>query len=351
MNQLAPIRLSNVDPPPPGQAVEVADGILWARLPLPMKLDHVNVYALDDGLAGWTLVDTGLDWSKGRAALAALRDGPLRGRRIHRVVLTHHHPDHVGQAATLVADGAELLATRLGWTLARMLTLDEHPRPTPEAVAFRRRAGVVGAALDAYAAERPFNFADCVARLPLGYVALAEGDRLDAGGRQWQVRLGEGHAPDQITLWAEDGSLVLTADRVLPAISPNIGVHPTEPAANPLKGFLETCARFAGLAAALPGAADPLVLPGHQNPFTGLGTRLRLLHDNHVRALERVADGLAERPSTPLELFPALYGRQIGAAETGLALAEAVAHVNFLAAEGRIVARPRADGSTAWQLA
>jgi hypothetical protein len=44
-------------PPERGQAIEVAPGVLWMRLPLPMKLDHVNVYALDEG-DSWTLIDT-----------------------------------------------------------------------------------------------------------------------------------------------------------------------------------------------------------------------------------------------------------------------------------------------------
>ena len=43
------IRYPFADPPAEGAATEVAEGILWMRLPLPMKLDHVNIYALDDG--------------------------------------------------------------------------------------------------------------------------------------------------------------------------------------------------------------------------------------------------------------------------------------------------------------
>ena len=64
------------DPPAPGTATEVAPGVLWLRLPLPMKLDHVNVYALDEG-DGWTVVDTGFDSAKARAIWQMLLDGPL----------------------------------------------------------------------------------------------------------------------------------------------------------------------------------------------------------------------------------------------------------------------------------
>ncbi len=67
-------------PPAPGQAIEVADGILWLRLPLPTKLDHVNVYALDEG-DHWTIVDTGMDLASSREAWDALLPGRWRASR------------------------------------------------------------------------------------------------------------------------------------------------------------------------------------------------------------------------------------------------------------------------------
>lgn len=341
----APVRSRRGDaplePPPPGAAVEIADGVLWARLPLPMRaLDHVNVYALDEGGDGWTLVDTGMDWEAGREAFGALRAGALGGRPIGRVILTHHHPDHIGLAGRLAADGAEILSTRVAWLTGRMLQLDRQDRPTARQIAFRRSAGVDAARLAAYAAERPFNFADCVAAIPLGYRALAEGERIEAGGRGWHVRLGEGHAPAHATLWSEDGALLLAGDQVLPGISPNIGVYPTEPEADPLAGWLETCRRFAAL------GGDPLVLPGHKGPFTGLQQRLSALIENHVQALSRVEAAIAQGPLSAVGLFPALYRRPIGDGEYALAMAEAVAHANHLVRAGR-ASRAR-DATGAW---
>ncbi|MEO1776297.1 MAG: MBL fold metallo-hydrolase [Pseudomonadota bacterium] len=332
-------------PPAPGEALAVGEGILWARLPLPMALDHVNIYALDDGAGGWVLVDTGLMWAKGRAALAALRAGPLGGRPISRVIVTHHHPDHVGLAGDLVAEGAGLSMSRTAWLLARMLVLDVQPKATPAQIAFRRAAGVTGAALEAFAAARPFNFADCVAPLPLGVETLAEGDVVEAAGRSWRMHLGQGHAPDQVTLWSDD-KIVLAADQILPGISPNIGVYPTEPRADPLAGWLASCRRFR----AMVGETDPLVLPGHQRPFTGAACRLEALVDNHEHALARMLAALAEGPKTAVELFQPLYRRALGEAEFGLALAEAVAHVNHLHRRGLIESRPGPDGALFWRL-
>lgn len=332
-------------PPAEAEAVAVADGVLWLRLPLPMAgLDHVNLYALEDG-PGWTLVDTGMGWERGRAAMEAALSGPLAGRPVTRVILTHHHPDHIGLAGMFAARGAEIWASRVAWLTGRMLTLDVQDRPTPEQIAFRRRAGVTGPALDAYAAERPFNFADMVDPIPLGYRAVGEGDRIRIGGRDWTARLGEGHAPAQVTLWSEDG-LMLAGDQVIAGISPNVGVYPTEPQADPLAGWLESCRRFRALTET---GADPLVLPGHKLPFRGLGARLDHLIENHEHALARIEAALAEAPATAAGLFHAIYRREIRPHETGLALVEAVAHLNHLAVLGRIAAHEGPEGALLWQ--
>jgi glyoxylase-like metal-dependent hydrolase (beta-lactamase superfamily II) len=334
------IHVSPLPPPAPGEAVAVAEGILWLRLPLPMGLDHVNVYALDDG-DGWTVVDTGLSTAKTRETWAAALAGPLAGRPVRRVIVTHHHPDHVGLAGWFQSGGAELLATRTAWLYARMLTLDAQDRPMPEAVAFWRRAGMPEAVLTAREGERPFNFADVVAPLPLGFTRLAEGEALRAGGRDWTVRLGQGHAPDQATLWGE--GLVLGADQLLPGISANIGVYPTEPEADPLAEWLSSCARLAGFA-----TEGQLVLPGHKRPYRGLPARLAEMIRGHAEALDHLRAALRTGPLTAWEAFAPLYQRAIPPPEQGLALVEAVAHLNHLRGLGQAVAEDRPDGRRLW---
>ncbi|MBL4926763.1 MBL fold metallo-hydrolase [Fuscibacter oryzae] len=330
------------DAPAPGAAVQVASGILWLRLPLPMALDHVNLYALDDG-PGWTLVDTGINSRTSRTMMQALLDGPLAGKPVTRVILTHHHPDHVGLAGWLQDRGAELLATRTAWLYARMLTLDVQPSLTPQAREFLIRAGTPPALLAKREADRPFNFADVVHPLPTGFTRIAEGDVIRAGGRDWHIRLGHGHAPDHATLWSEDDTLIIGGDQFLPGISPNIGVYPTEPQADPLEDWLASCRAF------VPHARDHhLVLPGHKLPFTGLPFRLRQMAENHEQALARLTGRLAT-PMTAAETFPALFKREIGEGDFGLALAEAVAHLNWLLRRGLVSRSLRADGAWLWQ--
>lgn len=335
-------------PPAEGEAVELADGVLWLRLPLPMKLDHVNCFALAEDAAqggGWTIIDTGFSSRRGKAIWQALLAGPLAGRRVGRVIATHHHADHIGLAGWFQHQGAELWTSRTAWLFARMLRLDEQPLPVPQQVDFWRKAGMDTALLARRMAERPFNAADVVHALPLGYRRLVEGQTLRMGGRDWVVRMGNGHAPEHVTLWDQSDDLVIGGDQLLPRISPNLGVYPTEPLADPVGEWMESCARL------MPHAREgQLVLPGHNMPFTGLPGRLRQMHDNHVTALDRLAGSLAENPRPAAACFDVLYKRRIGDGEYGLALVEAVGHVNHLFHQGRVVpAGLTAEGAVIWQ--
>jgi glyoxylase-like metal-dependent hydrolase (beta-lactamase superfamily II) len=329
------------DPPAEGQAVKVAEGILWLRLPLPGALDHVNAYALDDG-ASWTIVDTGLSSKRGKAIWQALLAGPLGGKPVGRLIVTHHHPDHLGLAGWFQAQGAELVITRTAWLYARMLTLDEQATRSPESTLFLTRAGMGAEALAQKAAERPFNFCDVVDPMPLGFSRLEEGTILHAAGRRWQVRLGQGHAPDHATLWSLDDHLVLGGDQFLATITPNIGVYATEPDADPLSEWLTSCRRFQPLA-----RPDQLILPGHKLPFTGLSLRLTQKIASHEAALARLLDHLSS-PTRAVDCFSALYRRSLGPEDFGLALAETLAHLNCLHRQGQITRTLLSDGAWGW---
>ena len=337
------IRYPHETPPDPGQMVEVAECVLWLRLPLPMALDHVNVLVLDDG-DGWTLIDTGIGSRKCRALFSEALDGPLAGKPVRRVLVTHHHPDHIGLAGWFQTEhGAELLTTRTAWLTARMLSLDEEDRPSEQARAFWVSAGMPEAILNQRMSERPFNFADAIAPLPLGYTRISEGDRLTIGGRTWHVRIGHGHAPEHATLWSEDDNLVLGGDQLLPSISPNLGVYPTEPEADPVAEWLESCRRFQNVA-----TGDHYVLPGHKLPYVGLPTRLEQMIENHTAALDRLEKALIT-PKTAVECFLPVFKREIGGAQYGLAMVEAVAHCLHLWHAGRVTRARNARGAWVYQ--
>lgn len=329
--------------PGSGKAVELAEGVLWMRIPLPMRPDHINIYAVED-FGGWTIVDTGLGIGRVREVWSDLLSGPLAGRPVRRVIVTHHHPDHVGNAGWFQSEhGAELWTTRTAWLFSRMLMLDVQPLPPPELRAYWRAAGMDAGIFAERQAARPMNFADVVAPMPLGFHRIAQDDEIDIGGRRWRVEIGHGHAPEHAMLWEREGDLVIAGDQALPAITSNLGVYATEPGADPVGEWLATCRRLLPLA-----RPDQIALPGHQKPFRGLDLRFRELIDHQLQALDQLAGFLTE-PRTACDCFEVLYGRRIGASEYGLALCEAVGHLNHLLALGEATRETTTGGVWLWR--
>lgn len=338
------VRFPWPDPPASGQAVQVAEGVLWARMPLPMRLDHVNVYLLEDE-DGWTVVDTGFKSDASVEGWEALLAGPLAAKPVARVLVTHHHPDHIGMAGWFMARGAELWTTRTAYVLARMLQLDHHDVPPEENVRHYVRAGADAEQVERYRTQRPFNFSRAVHTLPLGFRRIAEGEEITLAGRRWTVRMGHGHAPEHATLWSQDDGLVLAGDQIIPGISSNLGVHATEPDADPVGEWLASCEALREHA-----REDHLALPGHKLPFTGVPVRLDQLIDNHHGALDRLRKHLSKNgPRSAAECFLPIFGREIESAVFGLALTESVGHLNHLLKIGE--ARRDLDPAGAWRFA
>ncbi len=244
---------------------------------------------------------------------------------IGKVIVTHHHPDHVGLAGWFQTEfKADLWMSRTAWLMARMLRLDYQKLPTEETINFWRRAGMDDLILNERATGKPFNFGDSVHEMPLGFRRIIDGEKIILGNRSWIVRVGNGHAPEHLTLWCEDEPIVIAGDQIISSISPNLGVYATEPDADPVQEWLTSCEAF------LPFSNDKqLVLPGHKLPFYGLPHRLKQLIENHHSALKRLVAFLKE-PQTAVDCFPVLFNRKISGNEYGLALVEAVAHLNHL---------------------
>lgn len=319
---------AKIERPPSGGAVEVAPGVVWLRLPLPYALDHVNVWLLADG-DGWTLVDTGLADRATQAVWDGLARTALRRRPIRRVIATHHHPDHIGLSAWMAKRWhAELWTTRAEFLTARAASL----RPLRETrVATRdhyRRAGVPGDAVEPLV-ECCRSYPDSVA-VPPSYRRLHDGEELVVGGVRWRVVVGAGHAPEQACLYAAERGLFIAGDQVLPHISPNVSIWPSEPDEDPLAAFLGS---LAVLRAAVPD--DALVLPAHGRPFAGLRWRCDELALHHRARLEAVLVACAE-PITAWDVMGVLFERTLDPHQTTFAVGEALAHLNHLVAQGRL---------------
>jgi len=314
--------------------VSVAPGVRWLRMPLPFQLDHINLWLLDDG-DGVTVVDTGVGLPDTRALWERVLRDELGGRAISRVVVTHFHPDHMGNADWLASRfGVELWCTQAEWMIAQLAELSGGD--LERRLAHFRRNGVNGAALERLR-ERGNHYLKLVPSVASQYRAVRDGDVLDIGGRAWHVLTVSGHSPEQAVLHAPEIGVLISGDQVLPKITSNVSVWSEQPRGNPLRLYLESLDRFR------PMAADTLVLPSHNVPFRGLHARLDELARHHT---ERLAQALAalDAPRTAAELVPVLFSRELDSHQLGFALGEALSHLHYLEGQGRVKRLAGADG-------
>ena len=328
-------------PPEPGHAVQAAPGVLWMRVVLPMSLDHINVYAIEDG-EGWVLIDTGLFTPPTIEAWEAALAGPLGGRPINRVICTHMHPDHVGMAGWLCArTGAPLLMSRLEYITLRMLVSDTGQAAPQESIDFFHAQGWSEAQLETYRQEFG-RFGRAVSPLPQSYQRLSEGDLFSIGGEDWRVVIGNGHCPEHVCLWRQSDDVFISGDQILPRISSNVSVWPTEPLQDPLNDWLTSIDKLRAL---LP--AETFVLPAHGEPFSGVHTRLDALKRGHETGLRRLERTL-RTPKRSIDVFSSLFARPIGEAVFGMATGESIAHLHCLESRGLARRDVDADGVIWW---
>lgn len=322
--------------PDPGETMEVAAGVRWLRMPLPFILGHINLWLLDDG-DGLTIVDTGLHEPDTHAVWNRLLDE--RQAAVKRVIVTHLHPDHSGCAGWLTErHGVELWMSREEYLLCRVLKMDTGRPAPPDAIDFYRRCGYDAGQLQRFV-KRFGRFGSVVSPLPDSYRRLRDGDRVAVGKYDWEVMVGRGHSPEHAALFCRELNLVIAGDQILPTISSNVSVWPTEPEADPLADWLET---LNALSTRLPH--DVLVLPAHGRPFRGAHRRLRQLVDEHESGLEKLLHLCSQRPQRAVDVFPALFKSKINDGNLMMATGEAVAHLHYLRNRGQLDAHDDADG-------
>lgn len=321
-------------PPDPGTLREIAPGILWLRLPLPFLLDHVNVYLVEDE-GGWAALDTGLGNDICKAAWDAAFAGPLRGKRLTRVVCSHFHPDHMGLVGWLTERfSCPLSVTRTEFLTTKVLE-NTIFAATPDFYSERGMPAAFGSAV----AESGHSYLHLVTGIPNEFERLKAGASLRVGGRDFEIFTGGGHSPEQAMLYCATDRIFFSFDQVLTRISPNVSVASMEPAADPLGEYLTSLREIRG---AIPG--DVLVLPGHHLPFTGLHTRVDQLLEHHATRCALIAEATRKAPQTASSLVPVLFKRKMDEHQTGFAFGETVAHVNYMVAQGQVTETRDPDG-------
>lgn len=310
-------------------AIEVAPGLLWARVPMPMQLDHINVYLLND-TDGWFVVDTGLhtegtkDWWN-KVIPRHFGGLPLKG-----LICTHFHYDHAGLAAWLT----ERFDVPLYMTHGEFFTMrglnETVPDPLPVPLRqFYLRAGMPEGRIERmFGALRRDPF---MPPQPHAFRRLRGGDAFTIGGRDWKVVIGEGHSPEHACLYCEADRILIAGDQLLPRITSNVLVSGVEPEANPLQLWLESLNRLDRL------EPETLVLPSHQLVFRGLRRRVQQLRDHHSQQFDLLREFVRSAGRcTAFEAMGKLFPRLLGAGDDMLAIGETIAHLSWLRYRGEL---------------
>ncbi len=324
--------------PETGKVIEIAPGILWTRIPLPFRLDHVNVYFIDDG-EGWAVFDTGIDDGTTRACWDALLKGPLAGRPLSRIIVTHLHPDHIGLAGWLSQRfDLPLLTSQTSYLGCLNISLSPGALDAQPYRDFYLRHGL-DADTTAMVSTRGHRYLKMVTALPPTFRRLVAGDKLKLGGRTFSVLTGDGHAPEQVMLYCAEEKLFLAADQVLAKISPNVSVWAVEPEGDPLHLYVRS---LEALRASIP--AEALVLPGHQLPFRGLHLRIDQILEHHRRRCAVIGEACRRTPHSAADLVPVVFRAPLDPHQTSFAFSEVLAHMNFMLREGALAWAEPTDG-------
>lgn len=326
------------EPPQPGGVRPIAPGVLWLRLPLPYRLDHVNIYLIEED-GGWAALDTGLGDARCRELWEAALAGPLAGGRLTRLIVTHYHPDHVGLAGWLAERfDLKLLMPRPEYLFSLALQYAPGDLGADMHRPFYRRHGL-DAATTELVLSRGHEYLRQTTGVPTTYTRLKHGDTLQVGARQFRVLTGGGHALEQAMLLCPEERLFFAADQVIARISPNVSVQAMEPEADALGIYLRSLHAIRDTV-----GAEVLVLPGHGLPFLGLHTRIGELTTHHAGRCAVIAAASRAAPLSAADLVPAVFPRLLDPHQTGFAFGEVLAHVNYMLGRGELTLERGSDG-------
>ena len=313
--------------PKSGSMHAINEHVLWIRMPLPMSLNHINLWGLGDK-ENLTLVDTGMNLDDTKKAWINLIN--KEKFCIKDVVVTHMHPDHIGLAGWFVKEyNTSFSMSRTDYLQCRMLSADTGDDVPNAAIDFYTQAGMTEEQIKSFT-ERFGFFGSIVHPLPQSYNRLKDDDVIKINGINWHAIEGHGHTMEHLCFFSPELNIIISGDQLLPTISSHVGIFPTEPLANPVEDWIASCHK---LIEKLP--EDVLVLPGHGRPFIGAHKRLNALINHHEESLEKLYSVLST-PKRAVDVFDVLFKREIDDSNLIMATGESLGHLNCLLFRGLI---------------
>jgi glyoxylase-like metal-dependent hydrolase (beta-lactamase superfamily II) len=309
----------------------ISEDIYQLRLPLPFALNHVNVYLLR-GDNGWTILDTGIHWKAGeeswRYGFAKL---DIRPNQIEKIVLTHFHPDHFGMAGWLqglAADAGKQVDIHISEREDQNAELVWRNNTNMDFGAWLRFNGLPASFAETVDASMGDTFRMTLPH-PTPMKQIKVGEPVTMGTRTFQSIHAPGHSDGQLIFYDEADKLMLSGDHILMTITPNIGLwEHSDP--NPLGNFMDSLREIRNLDVRL-------ALPGHRKLIDDWAGRIEELLEHHDYRLGGVLESIEKGAKTPYEVTQKIFDTsRFTSHEWRFAIAETLAHLEFLQREGKI---------------
>src|SRR5262252_7152521 len=313
----------------------VAPGVHRVPLPLPTDgLRAVNVYAVEDG-DGLVLIDSGWALAESRQALAAALATLGCGLGdVRHFLVTHVHRDHYTQAVELRRIFGSKVSLGAGEHPAIRAVLAKDARPFEPQLRQLRESGAE------VVIERLRALGSAPRRRPPGWEEpdewLAPGQEIELTTRTLRVVPTPGHTQGHVVFTDSGNRLLFAGDHVLPHITPSIGFEPVS-ASQPLGDYLESLR-------VVRAQPDMRLFPAHGPVTASAHARIDELLGHHRDRLGKCAGAVAAGAGTAYEVARALRwtrrGRRLDDLDPFnqmLAVTETRAHLELLAAQGRLV--------------
>ncbi len=319
--------------PERGQLTQLADDLYWGRFELPFRLNHINLYMIDTD-DGWALIDAGLGAEDTQNHWRELLAEPLAKQPVAKIIITHHHVDHLGNAAWLSQETkAPVLASKGEIKQSNWLF------GLPEA----EFSAIMGRSYSRYGMDQKdidlvrsggSRFRKMVPALPV-FQTINHGETIKSRAGIWHIRADSGHSHEHISLMDSERGLYLAIDFLLPRISPNIAADISDIDADRLAPYLTYLDEMTQL------DDETKIYPGHDWPFKQGGKRAKALIDHHRNRLDLLHDAARKTPLNTHQAMDVLFGKNFGDHELYFASGEARAHLNHLVATQRLTMERR----------
>ncbi|WP_249872003.1 MBL fold metallo-hydrolase [Oceanobacillus saliphilus] len=295
------------------------ENIIQLTLPTPYEVGDVHAYLIKGDML--TLIDAGAKTKEARESLFyQLKEVGYRPIDIEQIVLTHHHPDHVG----LLGEFPRLKHIVAHKAVDLWLTRD--PSFLMQNERFFNTFFIQNGIPEKfnYALSELTNYIEVTGEGSLTAI-LAEEDTLP-GHPEWRVIETKGHAQSHLSFFRESDGLFIGGDHLIKHISPNpiIEAPMEEGRARPrpmlqYRNSLKKCLTL-GLTT---------VLPGHGEIFSEVDEVIAKRLFSQEKRAEKVFQLLKSGPRTPYEictqLFPKHYEKQIN-----LTMFESIGQLDYL---------------------